>query len=488
MEAAIDVLARRLEIDLNAGIATSAIRQRFPFDPVRRRMSIVTGEMLLVKGAPDAILPYCDTADQADTAFLTMAQRGLRVLAVAERQLSDGTLPSSADDAERNLRLLGLLGFEDPPRDGTDAAIRACRKANIRVAMLTGDFPATAEAIAREVGLLGPDAMVVQGQDLPDDEALLGDLIDRDGVVISRVTPEDKLRIARALRARGHVVAMTGDGVNDGPALREANVGIAMGKSGTDVAREAADLILLDDRFATIVDAVREGRATFSNIRRFLTYHLTDNVAELMPFVLWAISGGRFPLALGVLQILTLDIVTDALPALALGTEPADERALESSPRRGHLLTGEMLWRVFGVLGPAEATVEMAAFVISLLVLGWQFGEGEPPDSVVMAASGAAFAAVVIGQMANGFACRSATRWPGRLGWTTNRLLIVAVVFQAIALAAFLLLPPLASSLDQAMPPLVGLGIAILAAPAVLITDAIYKLSRSRLSVGTPTE
>jgi magnesium-transporting ATPase (P-type) len=358
-------------------------------------MSIVAGGTLVVKGAPDAILPRCDNVGEADDAFVAMAKRGLRVLAVADRQLGGEQLPVTADDAERNLRLLGLLGFEDPPREGTDAAISACRNAGIRIAMLTGDFPATAEAVARAVGLLGSNETVIVGHDLPADDAALGELIDQDGIVISRVTPEDKLRIARALRARGHVVAMTGDGVNDGPALREANIGIAMGKSGTDVAREAADLILLDDRFATIVDAIREGRGTFANIRRFLTYHLTDNVAELTPFVLWAVSGGTFPLALGVLQILTLDIVTDALPALALETEPPEERVLEGPPQREHLLAGGVLRRAFGVLGPTEAVVMMTAFVVSLLTLGWQFGGDEPADSVVMAASGAAFAAVM---------------------------------------------------------------------------------------------
>ena len=164
--------------------------------------------------------------------------------------------------------------------------------------MVTGDHPGTALAIAARGRLWRwPTALVLEGGELPDDDAELGALLDRDGVVVARVTPEDKLRIARALRARGHVVAMTGDGVNDGPALRDADIGIAMGASGTDVAREAADLVLLDDHFATIVAAVELGRATYANIRRFLTYHLTDNVAELAPFVVWALSGGRFPLA-----------------------------------------------------------------------------------------------------------------------------------------------------------------------------------------------
>ena len=165
--------------------------------------------------------------------------------------------------------------------------------------MITGDHPGTARAIAEQVGLALPDSPVLRADELPADETALGAAVDADGAVIARATPEDKLRIARALRARGHVVAMTGDGVNDGPALREADIGIAMGASGTDVAREAADLVLLDDHFATIVTAVEYGRATFANIRRFLTYHLTDNVAELAPFLLWGLTGGSVPLALG---------------------------------------------------------------------------------------------------------------------------------------------------------------------------------------------
>ena len=209
--------------------------------------------------------------------------------------------------------------------------------------MVTGDHPATAAAIATQVGLRTEGDLVVTGDELPDDEAVLGALLDRDGVVVARVAPEDKLRIARALRARGHVVAMTGDGVNDGPALHEANIGIAMGQSGTDVAREAADLVLLDDRFASIVAGIEQGRTTFVNIRRFLTYHLTDNVAELTPFLVWAMSGGKFPLALGVMQILALDIGTDTLSAVALGAEPPARHLLDGPPVSGRLLNHTVL-------------------------------------------------------------------------------------------------------------------------------------------------
>ena len=236
------------------------------------------------------------------------------------------------------LTLYGVLALEDPPREGVTEALIACRRAGIKVAMLTGDHPATAAAIASKVGLMGPDGMVLTGDSLPSDEAVLGALLDRDGVVVARVTPEDKLRIAKALHGRGHVIAMTGDGVNDAPALHEADIGIAMGRSGTDVAREAADLVLLDDHFASIVGGIEQGRATYINIRRFLTYHLTDNVAELTPFVVWALSGGRFPLALGVLQILALDLGTDTLSAVALGAEPPGQHVLDGPPVSGRLL------------------------------------------------------------------------------------------------------------------------------------------------------
>lgn len=437
---------------------------------------MVVGDRLLVKGAPDSVLPRCLETRGAEEVLQAMTERGLRVIAVASRSTS-GSL-SEADEAEANLELLGLLGLEDPPRPHAAESVAACRKAGIRVAMITGDHPATAAAIAREVGLAGGDGMVLQGHELPEDETMLGALLDRDGVVVSRVAPEDKLRIARALHARGHVVAMTGDGVNDGPALQQADIGVAMGRSGTDVAREAADLVLLDDDFATIVAAVEQGRATFANVRRFLTYHLTDNVAELTPFVVWALSGGQFPLALGVLQILALDIGTDLLPALALGAEPPREGVLRKPHRGQHLIDGSLLRRVFGVLGPAEAVVEMSAFVAVFVAAGWRPGEVFPSGSVLLAASGAAFSAVVLGQMANAFACRSTTRWPGSLGWTTNRLLLGAVAAEVLALGAFLFVPPVASLLGHAPPPLWGLAVATLAIPAVLAADAMYKWSR----------
>ncbi|MEZ5238947.1 MAG: HAD-IC family P-type ATPase [Microthrixaceae bacterium] len=364
----------------------------------------------------------------------------------------------------------------------TPAALRG-----FAVAMITGDHPETARAIADEIGLRGPDDPVLVGRDLPDDEALLGATLDHDGVVVARVSPEDKLRIARALQRRGHVVAMTGDGVNDGPALQEADIGIAMGRSGTDVAREASDVVLLDDHFATIVTAVFHGRATFSNIRHFVTYHLTDNVAELTPFLIWALSGGRFPLALTVMQVLALDIGTDTLPAVALGAEPPNRSVGQSRPAKGRFLDRTVATRAFGVLGPTEAVVEMAAFLAVFVAAGWRPGDPFPSGSVLLGASGAAFAAVVLGQSANAFACRSSERWAGAMGWRSNPLLLWAVAFELTAAAAFVFVPPAADLLRQQPAPAIGWIIALVAAPAVIAVDALHKrIARSGAALTDP--
>ncbi|HSL36990.1 MAG TPA: HAD-IC family P-type ATPase, partial [Arthrobacter sp.] len=349
-----------------------------------------------------------------------------------------------------------------------------------KVAMVTGDHAFTAAAIARETGLIGTPELVLEGHNLPEDDAVLAALLDRDGVVVSRVTPEQKLRVARLLQGRGHVVAMTGDGVNDGPALQQADIGVAMGLSGTDVAREAADLVLLDDDFATIIAAVEQGRATYANIRRFLTYHLTDNVAELTPFVIWALSGGRFPLALSVLQILALDIGTDLLPALALGSEAPSKGTLKRPPERRHLMDRALMCRVFGLLGPVEALFEMTAYTSVLLGAVWTPGAELPASDVLMAASGAAFTTVVLAQLANAFACRSASVPPWRLGWFTNRLLVWAVLAELGLLAVFLFLGPLAALLGHAPPSPGGLAVALAAIPAVLLADWLYKIARHR--------
>jgi calcium-translocating P-type ATPase len=478
MEAALDVLARRLQVDCEAHARLYPTVKQFPFDPRRKRMSVIAKDRLCLKGSPEAILSLSNNPE-AEAALSRLAGRGLRVIAVAGRTLADHLLNAPLEEIEADVELLGLIGIEDPPREGVTQSLALCKQAGIRVAIVTGDHAGTARAVAAEIGLLGPNSVEVHAGDLPKDDALLGAMIDRDGTVISRVSPEDKLRIAQALHARGHIVAMTGDGVNDAPALQQADIGVAMGRSGTDVAREAADLVLLDDNFSTIIAAIQEGRATFANVKRFLTYHLTDNVAELVPFVIWALSGGRFPLALGVLQVLALDIGTDLLPAVALGAEPPRSQLLQPRSRLSHLLDSSVLFRAFGLFGPLESVVAMAAFLATYLAAGWHFGSSFPFGNVFLAASGAAFTAVVLGQMGTALACRSTTRWVGTLGWFSNPLLLFAIGVEFLALVGFLSLEPVAHMLGHSVPTVAGLLVALAAVPAILLADLIHKSLRN---------
>jgi magnesium-transporting ATPase (P-type) len=476
MEAALHVLALRAGVDVELDERARPISRRYPFDSVRRRMSLVIGDDLVVKGAPDAVMLRCTNGAAAGEIVERLAARGLRVLAIAARSARRVPPDAGADEAESELELLGIVGLEDPLREGAARAIAACRQAGMKVAMITGDHPGTAGAVARKAGL--GDGSALCGDELPEDDAALGDILDRDGVVVSRVSPEQKLRIATVLKSRGHVVAMTGDGVNDGPALHQADVGIAMGKSGTDVAREAADLVLLEDDFATIIHAITQGRSTFANIRKFLAYHLTDNVAELAPFVLWALSGGRIPLALGVLQILTLDLVTDQLPALALGVEAPIGDLLEQRPFGRHLVDRGLLFRALGVLGLTEALVSLAAFGASF---AWPSRAAAAGTGPILAASGAAFTAVVVGQVMNAFACRSEDVPSWRVGGRTVSWLPLAVAVEVALLAVSLSVTPIAHLLGQRLPSPAGFLVALLAIPAIPLVDAAYKwLLRAR--------
>lgn len=465
MEAALHCLAQR------TGLPDEDPLERRPYTADRMMSSALVDGRMAVLGAPESVLARCvddSAAYERDLRELTDA--GLRVLAVAER--------TGARDLEHEegLRLVGLLALQDPPREDVANALRRCRTAGVRVAMITGDHPRTAAAIGGQVGLLGDEGVVLDGPDLPADDVALAAAVDRPGgVVIARADPADKLRIARALRTHGHVVAMTGDGVNDAPALREADVGVAMGASGSDVAREAADLVLLDDHFATIVTAVELGRATFQNVRRFLTYHLTDNVAELAPFALWALTGSNVPLAIGVLQVLALDIGTDMLPALALGAEPPRPDVMSGRHRR-RLVDRALLLRSFLVLGVTEAVVALTGFLAVLLLAGWRWGD-EPGSHLLGVASGTAFAAIAIGQMANAVACRSTTRPVWRLRPLDNPLVLAAIGAELVLLVAFLGFPPLADLLGGAWPTWAGWGLALLAAPAVVLADSAAKLA-----------
>ncbi len=363
-----------------------------PFDPERKRLATLhreeDGVVLFVKGAPEELLPRArwiesdgqrelltdDARASIGRVAAEIADGGLRVLAFAHRSLPQEYVLA---EAEQELVLTALVGFEDPPRPEVPAAVRRCRDAGIRVVMVTGDHPHTALALAREIGLVnGSDPCLLSGDDLArmsDTELQLA--LDAVEIVCARVTADQKLRVVRALQRKREIVAVTGDGVNDAPALRAADVGIAMGISGTDVAREASDVVLLDDNFASIVNGIEEGRAVFENIRKFLTYILTSNIPELVPYLAFAFA--RVPLALTIIQILAVDLGTDMVPALGLGAEPPDSGVMARPPRRrdDRLLTAGLLIRAYLFLGSCQAIAGMAAFWFVLTGAGWQWGE-----------------------------------------------------------------------------------------------------------------
>jgi magnesium-transporting ATPase (P-type) len=360
--------------------------------------------------------------------------------------------------------------MDDPVRSSVPLALARCRHAGIRVLLVTGDHPGTAAAVARKAGL--PEGRVLVGADLPGDRARLAELLRTPVSVIARVAPEQKLEIAEALQSLGEVVAMTGDGVNDAPALRRADIGVAMGAGGTDVAREAADLVLLDDDFAHIVEAIEEGRAAFDNIRRFLTYHLTDNVAELAPFVLWALTAGRIPLALTVLQVLALDLGTDVLPALALGAERPEAGVMDRPPRprTATLLDRAVLARAFGFLGPIEAVLSLAMLPLGAAMLfAWRPGQVLPQAGAELSTlSTMLFASIVAMQMANALSCRSTRASLFSIGLGSNPLLLGAIGIEVLALLSFVYTPLLARVLGQRPLALVEWA-PILATPLLLL-------------------
>ena len=430
-----------------------------PFDTDRRRMSTVhetpQGSLLYCKGAPEVVMQLCTSAltpegvralDEATAARFrraqeAMAERGLRVLALACR-----TLPERAPQAcwESELTLAGLAGIEDPPRAEVPDAVRRCAEAGIKVIMITGDHPSTACAIAREIGLVrSPTPVVVSGGDLQRmSRSQLQLALDAPEILFARVTADQKMLVVEALKQKGHVVAATGDGVNDAPALKRADIGIAMGISGTDVARESADMVLLDDNFASIVSAIEEGRAIYDNIRKFLTYILTSNIPEIVPYLAFVLF--RIPLPLTVVQILAVDLGTDMLPALALGAEPPDPRGMQRAPRARseRLLSWPLLARAYLFLGMMEAAVGMAAFFYVLRVGGWTFGESlGQQNPLYLQATTACLAAIIVTQVVNVFLCRDPQASLFSRGLLGNRLLLLGVAAEIALMLAIVYMP-----------------------------------------------
>ncbi|HVW18916.1 MAG TPA: HAD-IC family P-type ATPase, partial [Solirubrobacteraceae bacterium] len=442
----------------------------FRFDPVRKLMTTidaVDGETWAhVKGAPDVLLARGDTRLGADggevplsaeerarveQTFTAWAARGLRVLAAARRHVDPAAAHGDRDAVESGLCLLGLAGMLDPPRAEVADAVAACHAAGIRIHVVTGDHPLTAQAIARQVGIGAGDSALVTGAQLDamsEDEldALLGSGHE---VIFARTSPEAKLRIADALDTLGHIVAMTGDGVNDAPALRRAHIGVAMGRGGTEVAREAATMILTDDDFATIAAAVEEGRTVYENIRKFVLYIFAHAPAEVVPFLFFALSGGAIPLPLTAVQILAIDLGTETLPALALGREPAEPGVMAQPPRPRSegVISRALLFRSWAFLGMLSAALVMAGFFVVMLRAGWRpgdaTGKGSPLHADYLRATSMTFAGIVACQLGTAMAARTERASLRAVGLTSNRLLLWGMAFEVAFAVAVIWLPPL---------------------------------------------
>jgi calcium-translocating P-type ATPase len=449
-------------------------RAEYRFDPQLKLMSVIDEEagveILRTKGAPESVLPRCTTAMGVDGRerelgshereliagrVEELANRGMRVLALARRELGRGSATPERSDAERELCFLGLIAMLDPPRAEVPDAVAACHDAGIRIIVITGDHPLTAAAIARQVGIGGEALRTVDASriDHSDEPRLRELLAGGQELIFARASPEAKLHIAEALRAQGHVIAMTGDGVNDAPALRRADIGVAMGRSGTDVAREAATVILTDDNFATIALAIEAGRRVYDNIRKFIFYIFAHATPEVAPFLVFALGGGAIPLPLTVLQLLAFDVGTETLPALALGREPAEPGLMERPPRARSegVIRAPMLLRAWLFLGLISATLEMGGFFFVLAKGGWHpgapTGAGHPLHHIYREATTMTFFSMVACQIGTAVAARTDHASLRSIGLFSNPVLLWGIAFELLLAGAIIYAPPLQSLL-----------------------------------------
>jgi len=493
--------------------------RELPFDSVRKRMSTIhpraREEVAFVKGAPKEVLGLCSSIwvnGQAEpmtdvwreeilAANDAYARGALRVLAMARRVLPERPNGYSVDWVERELTFLGLMAMQDPPRPEVAEAVGKCRTAGIRIIMITGDYGLTAESIARRVGMVGEGARLVSGAELDAmsdadlSEALKGE------VIFARAAPEHKLRVVTALKDLGEIVAVTGDGVNDAPALKKAHIGVAMGIAGTDVAKEAASMILLDDNFASIVNAIEEGRAVYSNIRKFTTYIFTSNTPEAWPFILQIVL--NIPLALTVMQVLAIDLGTDLVPALALGSEKPEPGLMDRPPRgpKDRLVDRRLIVRAFLWLG----SLQTALCFLGFFFLWWTMGYGNlfhlpRPDLlpyaqrllthdglVYVLATTMFHAGVITTQIGNAYACRTERTSVFKAGFFSNRFLLVGFLVELGVISVLIYMMPFQRMFEHGALPLKYWGFLFLYAPVMFLAEEgrkaiVRRLERSRVA------
>lgn len=438
-----------------------------PFDSERKRMSTINKIddqlLMLTKGAVENILYLCSSIISKDqiekltdierkaivSEYKELMDEGYRVMAFAYKEL-DPKLEKLFEsetkvkpETENNLTFVGIMAMRDAPRPEVPIALQKCKEAGIKVIMITGDAGRTALSIAKKIGLAKNHPEVIEGSDLDkmSDEKLIEKFRKQD-IILARMTPLHKMRIVTALENSGEKVAVTGDGVNDAPALKKAHIGIAMGSTGTDVAREAADIVLLDDNFASIVNAIEEGRTVFENIRKFITYIFASNIPELVPYLVSVIFG--IPLPLTIMQILTVDLGTDMFPALALGAEKPSEGIMKQPPRRPEerLLNYKILTRAYLFLGPIEAIAGLFGYFFIMKGAGWIWKSNVMPEhSIYLQATTACLAGIIITQTTNVFACRSPTESIFKLGFFSNRFILFGILCQFL-IAIFVIYSP----------------------------------------------
>ena len=507
-EACLGVVARKAGIDLKKQNELMPRLRELPFESRRKRMTTInqldkaeegTNRIAYVKGAPKEVIELSqfiringqvkpmDNNQRKDImeANDKYARDGLRVLAVSYRLLhKEDNIPRAMsaytpEIIEQDLVFVGLIVMADPPRPEVTQAVEECRNAGIRIIMITGDYGLTAESIAKRIGIVkGPRPRVLSGLELEklSDEKLKEYL--KDEIIFARVAPEQKLRVVTNLQEMGEIVAVTGDGVNDSPALKKADIGVAMGITGTDVAKESADMILTDDNFASIVHAIEEGRAVYSNIRKFLLYILNSNMAEAVPSALFLMSKGAIPLPLTVMQILTIDLGTDLLPALGLGTEKPEEGIMNKPPRNQNepLLTKKLVVKAFFWYGLLAAVASMMSYFYVNMENGWpNLPLASGIDPIYIKATTMTLAAIVFSQIGAVLNCRTEKQSVFKVGLFSNKQINMGIIFEIILIIALVYIEPLQTIFHTAPLDVSDWLLLCIWPPIILFTEEVRK-------------
>jgi Ca2+-transporting ATPase len=495
-EGALLAFARKAGSDYNEIKGRNPRIFQLSFDSVRKRMSTINEHaenkiIANVKGAPREVLSLCksvlingsrrELTDEVKNSIMKnldhFASDGLRVLALAYKEVEKKETYTS-EEVETDLTFVGLTGMMDPPRPEVPEAVGLCQSAGIKIIMITGDYGLTALSIAKRIGLAKDDnARVITGYEVSEiTDVELTELLREREVIFARVSPEHKMRIVDALKNMGEVVAVTGDGVNDAPALKRADVGVAMGLRGTDVAKEAATMIITDDNFASIVAAIEEGRAIYSNIKKFVTYIFASNIPEIVPFILFVLF--KIPLPLTIMQILAVDLGTDLVPALGLGAEASEPGVMNQPPRslRKRLLDLPLLFRAYGFLGMIEAAACMAGYFFVYYSSGWRPGmDLASSGPIYLKATTMCLAGIVATQIGNVYACRTERESVFKIGFSTNRLILFGILSEVVLIMVIVYFEPMQKIFNTASLQLVDWLVLSSFIPIIFIAEECRK-------------